>query len=156
MVRLLPGDPYTAAGWLFSFSELPDIFWTQNSSIGASIDRGQWGDPLSGQLRNNASGTINYDPVNISKPFMKEGSQGELDNWSLIRLLMEWHQNGINLSAALSPVTRADGIQLIGTQSIQLENVKINSYNFPGDVNITDGATTSMISAEIVYEYIKV
>ena len=46
MVRLLPGDPYTAAGWLFSFSELPDIFWTQNSSIGASIDRGQWGDPF--------------------------------------------------------------------------------------------------------------
>lgn len=155
MVQLLAGDPYTNSNWLVSLAELPGVYWSQSSSIGASANRGSWADPLSGIRRFNQSGAIEYDPITLSKPFMKADSQGETNNWSVIRdNIIIWFHNGTNLSGALSPVVRGNGIELIGRDSIQLENMKIRSFNFPGDIDIGDGATTSMITVEMSIEYI--
>lgn len=156
MVQLLSGDPFTNASWLFSIAELPNVYWSTVSSIGASINRGNWADPVSGILRSNRSGATTYEPITITKPFMDDQSQGELNNFDIIRQIVEWHQTGKDLSAALSPCIRGNGIELRGTNSIQLENCKIQSYNLPGDVDIGDGATTSVITVEMSFEYLRV
>lgn len=155
MVQLLAGDPYTNSTWLFSLAEMPGVYWSQVSSVGASINRGQWADPISGILRSNKSGATSYNPVTISKPFMREDSQGETNNWDVLRNIILWHSRGDNLSGALSPAVRGEGIELIGTNSIQLENMKIQSYNLPGDIDIGDGSQTSMISVELSFEYLR-
>lgn len=136
----------TNSQFLFSFAELPDIYWTQISGFKEMFERGDYADPLSAFKRKMISGVRSVDPITVTKNF------DQLTDWSLIPQFQDWAEQGTYLSGAITPVKRDGALTLIGDQTLSIENIIVMSYTNFGDLDVGDGLTPAVFTVEFSYE----
>src|SRR5689334_5808784 len=115
-VKLDNISPITTADALFLVDEL-NCYWSKFSGITKKYSRAMYSDGLSNIKRAAASGSIEIEPVTLSKPFDPEKDQAVLD-------FLESHACGEQFSVTIRPVKRCKGIEYRGTSSWTLSGCR--------------------------------